>query len=259
MAMRFLRFALPVAILLALSAAVAADPLYGPRSFETAGPAVPHHDTFDVSAATTALVWIQSGDGEGNSRPTGGQVVVAGQLVAGAADFARPGDLFAKAVALPKGEISVDVVVEGGQDAMITIVVMPQNERPDVSVGRLLLPHADASGLTIALKNGARRARQVKVLFYDDAGEVVAWSHRFEIPGHGSIDGAFGSFIHEGSFTSGSIEVLWSGRGAGRLFGQATVHDDLSGVDSIVEMQQAGHKRIDAGSGLPSRHVSGNP
>jgi hypothetical protein len=245
MSIQKVRFVVPVLAGLAFSAALAVEPLYGPASFETAGPAVPHHDTFNVSAATTALVWIQNGDGEGNSRPTGGQVVIAGQLVAGTADLARPGDLFAKALALPKGDISVDVVVEGGQDAMLTIVVMPQSQRPDVSVGRLVLPHAAASGLTIALKNGSRRARQVKVVFYDDDGDVVAWSHRFEIPGHGSIDGAFGSFIHEGSFASGSIEVLWSGRGAGRLFGQATVHDDLSGVDSIVEMQQAGHKRID--------------
>jgi len=249
--MRFVRFALPAAIL-AVTAAVAADPLYGPKSFETAGPAVPHHDTFDVPAATTALVWIQNGDGEGGDRATGGQVVIAGQQVATSADFARPADLFAKALVLPKGQASVDVIVEGGQDAMITIVVMPGNQRPDASVGRVVLPHATSTGLTIALKNGARHKRQVKVVFYDDDGNVVAWSHRFEIPGHGSLAAPFGSLINEGSFSSGSVEVLWSGRGAGRLFGQATTHDDLTGVDTIVEMQQAGYRRIDPDS-LPRR------
>jgi|SoiMethySBSTD1v2_1073268.scaffolds.fasta_scaffold08231_8 hypothetical protein len=242
--MRFVRFALP-AMLLSLSAA-AADPLYGPQSFDTAGPAVPNHDTFDVSAATTALVWIQNGDGEGGARATGGQVVIAGQQVASGADFTRPGDLFAKAVALPKGTVPVDVVVEGGEGVMITLVVMPLGQRPEIAVGRLILPHATSSGLTIALKNGAKHVRRVKVVFYDDDGDVVAWSHRFEIPPHGSLSAPFGSLINEGSFSSGSIEVLWAGRGGGRLFGQATVHDDLTGVDSVVEMQHAGYKRVDA-------------
>ena len=243
--MRFVGFALP-ALLLSASVALAADPLYGPVSFETEGPAVPHHDTFNVAAATGAVVWIQNGDGEGGARATGGQVLIAGQLVATAADLARPADLFAKPVNLPKGTVPVDVVVEGGQDVMITLIVMPIGQRPEFSVGRLIVPHATASGLTIALKNGAKHKRQVKVVFYDDGGDVVAWSHRFDLPAHGSLSAPFGDLIDEGSFSSGSIEVLWSGRGGARVFGQATVHDDLTGVDSVIEMQQAGYKRVDA-------------
>jgi hypothetical protein len=241
--MRFVRFALP-ALLLSASAAVA-DPLYGPVSFESQGPAVPHHDTFDVAAATGAIVWIQNGDGEGGARATGGQVLIAGQLVANAADLTRSADLFAKPVTLPKGTVPVDVVVDGGQDVMITLVVMPIGQRPEFSVGRLVVPHTATPGLTIALKNGAKHKRQVKVVFYNDGGDVVAWSHRFDIPAHGSLSAPFGDLIDEGSFTSGSIEVLWSGRGGARVFGQATVHDDLTGVDSVIEMQHAGYKRID--------------
>jgi hypothetical protein len=244
MVMRFIRFALP-ALLLSASAA-SADPLYGPVSFESEGPAVPHHDTFNVVAATSALVWIENGDGEGGARATGGQITIAGQLVATSADFSRPADFFAKPVSLPKGTVPVDVVVEGGQDVMITLVVMPIGQRPEFSVGRLIVPHATAPGLTIALKNGAKHRRQVKVVFYDDGGDVVAWSHRFEIAPHGSLSVPFGDLIDEGSFSSGSIEVLWSGRGGARVFGQATVHDDLTGVDSVIEMQHAGYKRVDA-------------
>jgi hypothetical protein len=242
--MRVARFVLP-ALLLSAPAALA-DPIYGPVSFETEGPAVPHHDTFNVAAATSALVWIQNGDGEGGARATGGQVMIAGQLVATSADLARPADLFAKSVSLPKGTVPVDVIVEGGQDVMITLVVMPIGQRPEFSVGRLIVPHADAAGLTIALKNGAKHARQAKVVFYDDDGNVVAWSHRFAIAPHGSLSAPFGDLIDEGSFSSGSIEVLWSGRGGARVFGQATVHDDLTGVDSVIEMQQGGYKRVDA-------------
>lgn len=243
---RCTRFGLAVlGVVVAVRAAPAVEPLYGPRSFETAGPATPNHDTFDVAAATTVLVWIVNGDGEGGSRATGGRVDIAGSQVAGPADFAKASDLIVKPVALAKGETAIDVIVEGGQGATIAVVVMPQASRPDLSVGRLVLPHASGSGLTVVLKNGSRFARQVKVLFLDDAGDIVAWSHRFELPGRGSLAVPFGDLIDEGSFAGGSVEVLWAGRGPGRLFGQATIHDELTGVDSIVEMPQAGWKRLD--------------
>jgi hypothetical protein len=108
-----------------------------------------------------------------------------------------------------------------------------------------VVPYASATGLTLALKNGARHPREVKVLFYDDGGSVVAHSARFEIPPHGSQSKAVADYIAEGAFTAGSVEIVWVGFGPGRVFGQATVHDDLTGVDSITPMHDAGYRRID--------------
>jgi hypothetical protein len=219
--------------------------LFGPKTFErTAGP--PNHtsDTFDVPVGLIAVVWIQNGDGDGN-RATSAQVAVNGTTVAGPSDFNKQIDLIAKTIAVPKGTATLDVSLAGEPGSVITITVMVQGHRPDISVGRLIVPYASGTGLTLALKNGSRHPREVKVMFYDDGGNVVASSERFELPSHGSLSQAAAGFISEGGFTSGSIEIVWAGFGVGRVFGQATVHDDLTGVDSITEMQQAGFKRID--------------
>jgi hypothetical protein len=235
------------AVLGAWPARAAVGPLlFGPQSYTRTDAASPDSfsDTFDVPVGLTAVVWIQNGDGDGN-RTTSASVAVNGTTIAGPADFNRPIDLIAKAVTLPKGAATLDVQLTGEPGSVISIVVMVQGNRPDVTVGRLLVPYASGSGLTLALKNGARHRREVKVVFYDDGGNVVATSNRFVLPPHGSVSKSPADLIAEGTFTAGSVEIFWVGFGPGRVFGQATVHDDLTGVDSITEMQHAGYKRID--------------
>jgi hypothetical protein len=219
--------------------------LFGPKSYErTAGPPDSYTDGFDVPVGLTAMVWIQNGDGDGN-RTTSAVVAINGHTVAGPADFNKQIDLIAKAVPLPKGPATLDVQMNGEPGSVISIVIMIQGNRPDITVGRLVVPYASATGLTLALKNGTRHPRGVKILFYDGDGNVVGASGRFSIPAHGSVSRAAVDFISEGGFSSGSVEVVWVGYGPGRIFGQATVHDDLTGVDSITPMDEAGYKRID--------------
>ncbi|HEX4823079.1 MAG TPA: hypothetical protein VFV19_02080 [Candidatus Polarisedimenticolaceae bacterium] len=219
--------------------------LFGPESYErTDAPSDDYTAQFDVPVALNAMVWIQNGDGDGN-RTSSASITINGVQVAGPADFTKAVDLIAKSIALPKGSAALDVQMTGEAGSVITVVVMVQGNRPDLTVGRLIVPYASATGLTLALKNGTRHPRHVKVLFYDVAGNVVASSDRFVIPPHGSQSEAVASYISNGSFTAGSVEVIWVGYGPGRVFGQATVHDDLTGVDSITPMHDAGYRRID--------------
>ena len=219
--------------------------LFGPETYErTAGPPNEYTAQFDVPAGLNAMVWIQNGDGDGN-RTSSARVAINDVQVAGPSDFNKQVDLVAKPVSLAKGPATLDVQMNGEPGSAITIIIMVQGNRPDLTVGRLVVPYASATGLTLALKNGTRHPRHVKVLFYDDGGNVVASSDRFEIPPHGSQSKALADYIAQGGFTGGSVEVVWVGFGPGRVFGQATVHDDLTGVDSITPMLDAGYKRID--------------
>jgi hypothetical protein len=242
------RTALGLAGLLLLAGSAHAGPgplLFGPASYErTTGPPNEYTDAFDVPVALNAIVWIQNGDGDGN-RASSARVAINGVTVAGPSDFNKRVDLVAKPVALAKGVANLVVQMNSEPGSVISIVIMVQGNRPDVTVGRLVVPYASATGLTLALKNGARHPREVKILFYDEAGNVVGSSDRFEIPPHGSLSQAAAGLIAEGGFTAGSIEVVWIGFGPGRVFGQATVHDALTGVDSITVMQPAGYTRID--------------
>jgi hypothetical protein len=239
--------ALPVVLVAATVPSAAAVPvLFGPQSYErTSGPPDQYSDSFDVPLAVGAIVWIQNGDGDGGDRTSSATVSVNGVQIAGPFDFNRQVDLLAKGVILPKGTTSLTVQMDGDPGSSITVTVMVAGTRPDIAVGRLVLPYADGSGTTLSLHNAARRARRARVVFFDDAGNLVASSDRFDIPAHGSVSKAVSDFITSGSFTSGSIEVRWAGLGAERVFGQATVKDALTGVESIVELQHAGYKRID--------------
>ena len=236
---------LGIALVAAPARAAVGPLLFGPETYErTAGPPNQYDDAFDVPVGLNAVVWIQNGDGDGN-RTSSAVVAINGNTVAGPSDFNKHVDLVAKVVALPKGPATLHVEMRSDPGAVLTITIMVQGNRPDIALGRLVVPHASGTGLTLALKNGSRHVRRVKILFYDDAGNVVASSNRFEIPPHGSVSKSAAEFIAEGGFVSGSIEVAWAGFGVGRVFGQATIHDDLTGVDAITEMQQAGYKRID--------------
>lgn len=244
--MRARLLTLAILLLAAAPALAMGEPLFGPKTYERIGAAPDQYeDTFDVPAAMNVVVWIQNGDGEGGSRTSSARVEINGQKVAGPSDFNKQVDLVAKVVALPKGTATLDVEMASTPGSVITIIVMPQGTRPDFTVGRLVLPYASSTGTTLSLKNGSKESREVKVMFFAEDGTPVAESDRFEIPAHGSLSRNLTDLITQGAFTNGSVEIFYVGAGFGRLFGQATVHDAITGVDSMVEVQHAGTKRID--------------
>ena len=95
------------------------------------------------------------------------------------------------------------------------------------------------------LKNGSHAGqRGFRVAFYDGSGHPVASSNRIVLAPRGSLSQPVSSFIVNGSWTAGSIEIFYAGRGRGRMFGQAATTDDTTSISSIVEIQHAGARYL---------------
>lgn len=238
-----LRAALILTGLTALPALpAAADPVFGPTTYEISDQTV-FSETFASPAAGNFALWVQNGD-DGDGGVASATVTLNGVNVVTPADFGNK-DLFAKKVALLAGDNSLGVSLSGDPGAFLTLMILPRNERPNVTIGRLLIPYASTTNLVLDLKNGSHGgSRSFRVAFYDGSGAPVASSNRIVLPPRGSLSQAVSSFIVNGSWAAGSIEIFYAGRGMGRMFGQAATSDDATGISSIVEIQHAGARYL---------------
>lgn len=240
-----LRALLLLAALVTLAALPAtAAPVFGPNVYtRTAGAPDVYIDTFAATAGGYAL-WVVNGDDDGN-RVTAGTIVVNGQTVATDADFNANAAHFLKPLPLA-AQNTITVTLASDPGSFITVVIVPRAERPEVSAGRLLLPWAHASDLVLDLKNGAHRHdRRVRVVFYDASGAAVASSDALTLAPRASLSLPAAALITHGAWTEGSLEIFYSGRGYGRLFGLAVVTDTTTAVSSVIPLQQAGHRYLD--------------
>ncbi len=237
---------LPLIGMLVLAALpVAAAPAFGPKTYErTNGASDVYNDTFTAPAAATAYLWIENGD-DGGDRTSSATIVLNGTTVAGPTDFSQKVDTFARQVALVSGSNTLQVTMDGEAGSYITLAILPPGEMPDHVTGRLLLPYGDGSNLTLAFKSGARFERRIRLIFYDAGGNVVAKSDKLAIPPHGALSKAALDFITSGTWTEGSIEIVYAGQGAGRLFGLAATKDALTGFTGVVPLEHAGYRHTD--------------
>lgn len=238
--MRLLRPALFLAALAALAAPATAEPVFGPVSYEITDQSS-YAEDFASPAAGSYYLWIQNGD-DGGSAVDSATITLNGAQVFGPADAGDGSQsLFLRKVTLLAGNNSIGVTLAGEPGAFVTLLILPKGERPNVTVGRLLLPYASTTNLVLDLKNGSHAgARSLRVVFYDPAGQVVASSGRLELARRASLSQAVSSFLVNGSWSEGSIEIFYCGRGPGRLFGEAATTEDTTGISSIVELQHAG-------------------
>ena len=228
--------------------AAAADPLFGPEVYvRTTGSPDVYNDGFASATAGTAYMWVLNGDA-GGSRVSSGNIVFNGKTVAGDPDFGRTAAFFIKPVTLIVGANALTVTLQSDPGSFITVVIVRVGQ-PDVSVGRLIVPWTSSANLVLDLKNGSHRHdRNARVVVYDASGAVQAFSNRLALTPAGAISGTAASLITNGSnpsWTEGSIEVFYAGRGPARLFGQSVQTDSTTTVQTIVNMQHAGHRRID--------------
>jgi hypothetical protein len=246
--MRILDSQIRAALILAgLGAAAArptaAEPVFEPVTYEITDRTV-YDDTFTSPLAGSALLWVQNGD-DGDSSVSSATVTLNGVNVVTASDFGGGGELFARKVDLLAGANSLSISLSGQPGAFVTLMILPRGERPDVTIGRLLVPYASTTNLVLDLKNGAHAGQRCfRVAFYDGSGHAVASSNRIVLPARGSLSQSVASLIVNGSWTAGSLEIFYAGRGAGRMFGQAATTDDISAISSIVEIQQAGARYL---------------
>lgn len=236
-----LRAALILSGLVALGALpLAAEPIFGPGSYErTTGESDTYTESFASASAGNFALWIQNGD-DGGSGVTSATLTLNGVDVVGASDFGDKA-LFVKKVTLLAGDNDMTITLSGEPGAFLTLMILPKGERPNVTIGRLLIPYASTTDLVLDLKNGSHAgSRSLRVVFYDAAGNHVASSNHLVLAPRASLSQSVSSFIVNGAWDEGSLEIFYAGRGPGRLFGEATSTEDATGISSIVEIQHAG-------------------
>jgi hypothetical protein len=224
----------------------AADPLFGPETYvRTTGAPDVYTSPFDAASAGPAYMWVLNGD-RGGSRVTSGSIALGNTMVATDVDFKKTGAYFVKPVTLVSGANTLTVTLTSAPGSFITVVIVKAGS-PDVSVGRLILPWTSSANLVLALKSGAHRDRVARIVVYDAAGNVQAWSGRLSLNPRGAVDDTAANLITSGStgWTEGSIEVFYAGLGPARLFGQAVANDATTGIQTITPLQHAGHRRLD--------------
>jgi len=227
----------------------AASPIFGPEVYvkvQPAGTPDVYSDSITVPAAGVYLVVIQNGD-DGGGRITSGSVVVNGTTVANDVQLGGPREFLGRHVALKAGTLPLTVTLnDPGPGAFLSLVVLPVAEKWDFTVGRLLLPYANATDTTLVLKSGATlHDRRLRINYFDPAGTLQATSDRITLAPQANIAGSAASFITTGSWTSGSITVFWAGQGPARVFGTATTVDPTSSEKGLVELEHAGYRSRD--------------
>lgn len=244
---RFFEPALPVlvgALFLAAGPAVAA-PVFGPELYvRTSGALDAYTDSFASSGGPQVLAVVNGDDG--GNRVTSGSVVLNGVTVVSSADFqGSTGTFIGVGVNLVPGTNTLSVSLDSEPGSFLTAVILPPGELGDLSVGRLILPWAQASGLVLDVKNGSHHSgRRVRFVFYDADGNAVAASDKLHLAPRAGLSDAATSLITHGSWSEGSVEIFYCGFGRGRLFGLAVPSDASTGVSSIVALQHAGFRRF---------------
>ncbi len=210
---------------LASTAVGAADFVFGPETLElTAGEIELFEMSFSSTAAGPFVLYLHNGSGETN-RVFAASVELNGALAVAADDFGEDSRHLVRMVELQVGINELAVVIEGEVGSFVTLAIAPHGARPVFVAGRLLLPWGRADDqhlLSLALRNDSPMAPRVfRALFYSPGGEIVAASKKMPVPPRGSLAVSVEELIDVGSWTVGSIEVIYAGPGRGRMFGTA--------------------------------------
>jgi hypothetical protein len=223
------------------SASASAEPVFGPVPFVKTlpGPQV-FTETFASPAAGPYVLWVHNGDDGG--RVPAATIAVNGVVLVSESDFRRPVERFWRTVGLLAGENTLTVQLKGDPGGYLTLAILPASARPDLVVGRLVLPWgARDPQLVLAFKNGSHAARRfVKVSFYDPAGELVATSDRFALDPRASRSSPVADLISSGSWTEGSIEIFYAGADGSRLFATAAVIEPETATPAVLVLPHAG-------------------
>jgi hypothetical protein len=235
------------ALILAAAVPAAAEPIFGPTPFVKTEPGPQLFTEPFVSPAPGAYaLWVHNGDEGG--RVSAGTVAVNGVVVVTESDFRNPADRFGKPVALLAGQNVLTVQLKGAPGGYVTIAIVPASTRPDLVVGRLVLPWGAGPQLVLSLKNGSHAFRRhVKVHFYDPAGQLVASSERFTLDPRASRSATVEELIATGAWTEGSIEIFYAGLDGSRLFATAALTDPTSAIPGLLVLPHAGARHhVDA-------------
>jgi hypothetical protein len=242
---RLLRGTAALALLALSSLPASADPVFGPATYvRTTGPSNVFNETVTPPGAGRFVLFVQNGD-DGANLVSSGSIEVNGTTVVSTADLSSTVELISRGIVLSAGTNTLRVTLDSAPGSQLTVFIVPRLERPDATIGRLLLPHATSGNLVIDLKNAAHRPRAVRLVFFDESGGVVGSSNRIVLAPHASLSSPVAALIANGSWTEGSIEIGFAGPGPGGVHGQAAFTEPTSGLGSIVPLQLGGFRRLE--------------
>ena len=233
------------------SAAMAESiPIFGPETYPITEDAVQSFDiSFENAAAGRHLLHIRNGAGD-EARVASAEVVLNDRLVLPLGLLDEEKARVGRPVDLVAGTNEMTLTIEGEVGDFVTVLIAPVGDGARFVAGRMVLPWGrtdEGHGLALALRNDSRHApRAFRVLFFNPAGELVAASEPHPLPPRGSAAINVEQLMDNGSWSVGSLEVIYTGPGRGRLFGTARQGFPLPEPATDTQpLIQAGFGRVD--------------
>ena len=248
---RFLIFSFMVLMLLPLvahSGTVLPVLFFGPNVYaRSAGSPNVFDDSFNAVPGKAFLV-VFNGDDEEDSRVDSGSISINGQSLITSADLNDSTDKVVKAVSLTASN-TIEVTLDGSNvGGYIIVMVVNGPDAPEFTAGRLILAWTSiansSEAVNLRLKNASPRFdRNFFVRYFDEDGTLAAVSAKQTLGPHASLNAPAGSFLPQGStWQTGSIEILFFGRGGARVMGYA-LHS-TSTEETAIPLQPGGTRHF---------------
>lgn len=220
--------------------------IFGPEAFErTEGSPNVYDETFSTSEKDGFLV-VFNGDDEEDSRVTSGTITLNGNTIVDPSELNETVDRIVEPVNL-QADNAMQITLDGDPGGYIIVMVVDdKRDLPEITAARIQLAWtsiADPNVTTsLRLKNGSPHFdRHFKVRFFNEDGTFSATSAVNILPPHGSTNAALNSYLPQGSsWQSGSVEILFVGRGAGRVLGFGTETNSSLQTEISVPLQPGG-------------------
>jgi hypothetical protein len=228
--------------------------LFGPEAFERSeGSPNVYDESFSTTEKDGFLV-VFNGDDDEDSRVTSGTITLNGGTIVDPSELNVDADKIVKPVKL-QADNAMQITLDGDPGGYIIVMVVDdKKDFPLITAGRLQLAWtsiADPNVTTsLRLKNGSTHFdRHYKVRFFNEDGTFSAASDVNVLPPHGSTNAALTSYLPSGStWQSGSVEIVFVGRGGGRVLGFGVQTNSSLGTETAVPLQQGGLRHSSDGN-----------
>jgi hypothetical protein len=206
-----------------------ADSLFfGPEAFDRSEGSPNVYDESFAATSKSGFLLVFNGDDEEDSRVTSGSIVLNGVQVVAPNELTVDTEKIVRGVDLENTN-SMQITLDGdeGVGYIIVMVVKEKKLIPEFTAGRLHLAWTTISDPNVAvnlrLKNGSFHFdRRFKIRFYNEDGSLAAVSAKQILNQHASLNATVQSFLPAGAtWQTGSLEILFVGRGGGRVLGYA--------------------------------------
>lgn len=232
--------------LVCISGAGVGKILFGPEAFERSEGSP---NVFDEAFSTTekdGFLVVFNGDDEEDSRVTSGTITINGNTIIDPSELNENADKIVRPVNL-QADNAMQITLDGDPGGYIIVMVVDdKKDLPVITAGRIQLAWTSIADPNVAtslrLKNGSPHFdRHFKVRFFNEDGTLSAASAVNILPPHGSTNAALNSYLPSGAtWQSGSVEIVFVGRGGGKVLGFGVQTNSSLGTETAVPLQPGG-------------------